>query len=92
MKKTKEKLNKIEIRSLFSPSKLSKKESKFKMIDLFAGIGGIRLGFESIGGENVFTSEWDESAKKHIKQILMKYRMVILQRLSQKRYLLLIFY
>lgn len=64
MKKTKEKLNKIEIRSLFLPSKLSKKESKFKMIDLFAGIGGIRLGFESIGGENVFTSEWDESAKK----------------------------
>ncbi len=34
----------------------------FKFIDLFAGIGGIRLGFESIGGECVFSSEWDESA------------------------------
>ncbi|NDB57740.1 DNA cytosine methyltransferase [bacterium] len=58
------KLNKIEIKSLFSNNSELKKKSKFKMIDLFAGIGGIRLGFESIGGENVFTSEWDESAKK----------------------------
>lgn len=37
---------------------------KFKFIDLFAGIGGIRLGFESIGGECVFSSEWDEPACK----------------------------
>ena len=36
--------------------------SKFKFIDLFAGIGGIRLGFESIGGKCVFTSEWDKFA------------------------------
>jgi DNA (cytosine-5)-methyltransferase 1 len=32
----------------------------FRFIDLFAGIGGLRLGFESIGGECVFTSEWDK--------------------------------
>ncbi|MBD2860348.1 DNA (cytosine-5-)-methyltransferase [Spongiibacter sp. KMU-158] len=32
----------------------------FSFIDLFAGIGGIRRGFESIGGECVFTSEWDK--------------------------------
>jgi DNA (cytosine-5)-methyltransferase 1 len=32
-------------------------------IDLFAGIGGMRLGFESIGAECVFTSEWDEYAQ-----------------------------
>lgn len=38
------------------------KKSKFKFIDLFAGIGGIRLGFESIGGECVFSSEWDTPA------------------------------
>jgi len=35
-----------------------------KFIDLFAGIGGIRLGFESIGGQCVFSSEWDEQAQK----------------------------
>ncbi len=34
------------------------------MIDLFAGIGGIRLGFEDIGGECVFTSEWDKYAQQ----------------------------
>jgi DNA (cytosine-5)-methyltransferase 1 len=32
----------------------------FRFIDLFAGIGGLRLGFESIGGKCVFTSEWDK--------------------------------
>jgi len=31
----------------------------FKFIDLFAGIGGLRRGFEPLGGECVFTSEWD---------------------------------
>lgn len=34
----------------------------FKFIDLFAGIGGIRLGFESVGGQCVFSSEFDEDA------------------------------
>src|SRR5205085_5961158 len=32
---------------------------RFRFIDLFAGIGGLRLGFEAIGGKCVFTSEWD---------------------------------
>lgn len=36
----------------------------FTFIDLFAGIGGIRLGFESIGGKCVFTSEWNDYSKK----------------------------
>jgi DNA (cytosine-5)-methyltransferase 1 len=36
----------------------------FTFIDLFAGIGGIRLGFESAGGRCVFTSEWDSFAQK----------------------------
>lgn len=35
---------------------------KFKFIDLFAGIGGIRSGFEDIGGKCVFTSEWNMHA------------------------------
>lgn len=37
---------------------------KFRFIDLFAGIGGIRLPFQNIGGECVFTSEWDKFAQK----------------------------
>ncbi len=38
--------------------------SSFRFIDLFAGIGGIRLGFESVGGKCVFSSEFDEDACK----------------------------
>ena len=38
--------------------------SEFKMIDLFAGIGGTRLGFETVGGNCVFTSEWDKYAQQ----------------------------
>lgn len=36
---------------------------KYKTIDLFAGIGGIRLGFEAHGCETVFSSEWDKPAQ-----------------------------
>lgn len=36
----------------------------FTFIDLFAGIGGLRMGFESIGGRCVFTSEWDLNSQK----------------------------
>jgi DNA (cytosine-5)-methyltransferase 1 len=38
--------------------------SDFTFIDLFAGIGGIRLGFEAAGGECVFTSEWNDFSQK----------------------------
>jgi DNA (cytosine-5)-methyltransferase 1 len=33
--------------------------SEFTFIDLFAGIGGMRIGFEGVGGKCIFTSEWD---------------------------------
>lgn len=36
----------------------------FTFIDLFAGIGGIRIAFEKVGGKCVFSSEWDASAQK----------------------------
>jgi DNA (cytosine-5)-methyltransferase 1 len=38
--------------------------ARFRFIDLFAGIGGLRLGFEAIGGRCVFTSEWDKWSNK----------------------------
>lgn len=37
--------------------------NELKIIDLFAGIGGIRLGFEKIGAKCVFSSEWDKHAQ-----------------------------
>jgi len=36
----------------------------FKFIDLFAGIGGIRIPFDELGGKCVFSSEWDKYAQK----------------------------
>lgn len=38
--------------------------SDFTFIDLFAGVGGIRLGFESAGGRCIFTSEWNVFSQK----------------------------
>lgn len=40
---------------------------QFRFIDLFAGIGGIRHGFEAIGGQCVFTSEWNKNAVRTYK-------------------------
>ncbi len=39
-------------------------DSTFTFIDLFAGIGGTRRGFEAAGGKCVFTSEWDRFAQE----------------------------
>ncbi len=39
-------------------------DSNFRFIDLFAGIGGIRLGFEEHGGKCIFTSEWNKFSQK----------------------------
>lgn len=39
-------------------------EANTRIIDLFAGIGGIRMGFESHGGQCVFTSEWNDFSQK----------------------------
>ncbi len=36
----------------------------FRFIDLFAGIGGLRKGFEEVGGKCVFTSEWEPKARR----------------------------
>lgn len=39
----------------------------FHFIDLFAGIGGLRLALERVGGKCVFTSEWDKYSQKTYK-------------------------
>ena len=36
----------------------------FKFIDLFAGIGGLRLAYQNLGGKCVFSSEWNNFAKR----------------------------
>lgn len=39
-------------------------ENGFTFVDLFAGIGGLRKGFNEIGGHCVFTSEWNKYAQQ----------------------------
>ncbi|SFR38985.1 DNA (cytosine-5-)-methyltransferase [Litoreibacter janthinus] len=45
------------------PYKDTRKKPAFKFIDLFAGIGGIRLPFQEFGGRCVFTAEIDKHSK-----------------------------
>lgn len=51
---------------LFEEKTQEKKRSnaKFRFIDLFAGIGGMRIAFEAHGGECVFSSEWDKYCQR----------------------------
>lgn len=49
------------------PSPPLNKNFDFDFIDLFAGIGGIRKGFEQAGGRCVFTSEWNPYAVRTYK-------------------------
>lgn len=47
-----------------APKPVDTEACLFTFVDLFAGIGGFRKGFEAVGGGCVFTSEWDEFAKR----------------------------
>lgn len=49
---------------LFKVPFQASKNPKFTFIDLFAGIGGFRMAFQNLGGKCVFSSEWDEKARK----------------------------
>lgn len=42
-------------------------DANFRFIDLFAGIGGLRRGFEPLNGQCVFTSEWDKYSQQTYK-------------------------
>lgn len=49
------------------PEPPPRRKTDFDFIDLFAGIGGIRIGFEDAGGRCVFTSEWNPYAVRTYK-------------------------
>ncbi len=55
------------LRSLLPSPPAHHPNSEFRFIDLFAGIGGIRKGFEEAGGKCVFTSEWNKEAVRTYK-------------------------
>lgn len=57
----------LEVIARFADSPITSKndnQSRFRFIDLFAGIGGLRIGFQGIGGHCVFTSEWDKHSQE----------------------------
>lgn len=57
-------LIKIGIDTIMNIKNRTTSNDKIKFIDLFAGIGGIRMGFEDKTTECVFSSEWDKYASK----------------------------
>jgi len=56
--------SKIELSSPREESRAAASSAPFTFIDLFAGIGGIRLAFERVGGSCVFSSEWDKFSQQ----------------------------
>ena len=53
-----------EVREVVDAERPEARPEGFRFIDLFAGIGGLRVPFEEIGGRCVFTSEWDRFCRK----------------------------
>lgn len=51
-------------RDFFNVPFLPSERTSFTFIDLFAGIGGFRLALQNLGGRCIFSSEWDEQAKR----------------------------
>jgi len=56
--------NGVEPKISFAGYPLAKNKNEFRFVDLFAGIGGFRLGLQANGGRCVFSSEWDLKAKE----------------------------
>ncbi|MFY9178390.1 MAG: DNA (cytosine-5-)-methyltransferase [Venatoribacter sp.] len=61
------------LKQLLPEENVTPETAKFRFIDLFAGIGGIRKGFEEQGGLCVFTSEWNKYAIKTYKANFYSY-------------------
>ncbi|MAP20848.1 MAG: DNA (cytosine-5-)-methyltransferase [Alteromonadaceae bacterium] len=57
----------LTLKELIPTPKVTEENCEFRFIDLFAGIGGIRKGFEDAGGLCVLTSEWNKYAVKTYK-------------------------
>lgn len=57
----------LTLKELIPTPKVTEDNCEFRFIDLFAGIGGIRKGFEDAGGLCVLTSEWNKYAVKTYK-------------------------
>jgi len=57
----------LQLRRMLPEPPARRKAPEFDFIDLFAGIGGIRRGFEDAGGRCVFTSEWNPYAVRTYK-------------------------
>jgi len=63
-----EEINKVEEFNYYLPLKFDvpfppPKNPKYTFIDLFAGIGGMRIAHQNAGGKCLFSSEWDKFAK-----------------------------
>ena len=67
--------NKSEIQSNLSdfsmPTIKDNENKEFTFIDLFSGIGGFRLAFESVGGKCIFSSDIDKWANETYMIILV---------------------
>lgn|SRR3990167_965719 len=61
----------------FNTRHLDLVKKDFTFIDLFAGIGGIRLAFENQAGQCVFTSEWDQFCQKSYLENFGNYHTII---------------
>ena len=48
------------MKSLSAQAVKSNEDKKFTFIDLFAGIGGMRIAYESCGGDCVYSNEWNK--------------------------------
>lgn len=53
------------VMQMLSSQKAEQKDSsKFTFIDLFAGIGGMRIAFERVGGQCVYSNEWNKYSQQ----------------------------